>query len=211
VNNQPDIVPTGLPDHLPEGERLLWQGRPDWKRLALNAFHVRKVAFYFLLIIVVQAAARIWNQQGISEAMRLTPYLILMAVVACGILLILAYANAKTTLYTLTNRRLLMKVGIALPAYINIPLHHIDSASYADTGKGCGTIIFRTAGSTRLAYLLLWPHARPWKFKAPQPALRDVPRGEAVAELVAKALGGMRIPVDHGSESAQYRMLVAAE
>ena len=40
----------GLPDHLPKGERLLWQGAPDWRLLAIQAFHVRKVAIYFALI-----------------------------------------------------------------------------------------------------------------------------------------------------------------
>jgi hypothetical protein len=211
VSNQHDIIPDGLPDHLPDGERLLWQGRPDWKRLAINAFHVRKVALYFLLIIVVQAAARIWHQQNTAEAVRLTPYLVLMAVAAMSILLLFAYASAKTTLYTLTSKRLLMKVGIALPAYINLPLRQIDSASYADTGKGCGTIVFRTSGSTRLAYLLLWPHARPWHFTKPYPALRDVPQGEAVAMRVAEALGGMRRVAVPKPEPAIYGTLIAAE
>jgi hypothetical protein len=211
VSQQPDIIPDGLPDHLPEGERLLWQGRPDWKRLAINALHVRKVAIYFAVIIIVRAIARYAYQPDIGHALQLTPYLVLMALAACGILLLFAYASAKTTLYTLTSKRLLMKVGIALPAYINIPLRHIESASYADTGSGCGTIIFRTAGATRLAYLLLWPHARPWHFTTPNPALRDVPNGEAVAARVAAALGGIRIVADIESDTAQYRNLIAAE
>jgi hypothetical protein len=215
VTFQPDIIPDGLPDHLPGGERLLWQGRPDWKRLAVNAFHVRKVALYFLLIIVVQALARIGSQQEFSEAMRLTPYLVLMGTAACGILVVFAYASAKTTLYTLTSKRLLMKVGIALPAYVNLPLRQIESASYADTGNGCGTIVFRTGGATRLAYLLLWPHARPWHFTKPHPALRDVPQGETVAMLVADALGGRGVSESNDPKaatgSAIYDTLIAAE
>jgi hypothetical protein len=211
VSANPDIIPSGLPDHLPEGERLLWQGRPDWKRLAVNAFHVRKVAVYFMLIIVARAAARFWYQSDIGYALQLTPTLALMAIAACGILLLFAYASARTTLYTLTSKRLLMKVGIALPAYINIPLRQIESASYADTGQGCGTIIFRTAGSTRLAYLLLWPHARPWHFKTPYPALRDIPNGETVAARVADALGGLRLVAKHEAEPVPFRNLIAAE
>ena len=44
----------GLPEPLPRGERLLWQGRPDWRQLALHAFHVRKLAFYFAFMLLVQ-------------------------------------------------------------------------------------------------------------------------------------------------------------
>ena len=44
----------GLPSDLPPGERVVWQGAPDWKRLAIHAFHVRKVALYFALMLAVQ-------------------------------------------------------------------------------------------------------------------------------------------------------------
>ena len=37
----------GLPEPLPRGERLIWQGSPDWVQLAIHAFHVRKLAIYF--------------------------------------------------------------------------------------------------------------------------------------------------------------------
>ncbi len=208
---QPDIIPNGLPDHLPEGERLIWQGRPDWKRLAINAFHIRKVAFYFAVIIVGQAIGRLGQQENFALALRLTPTLVLMAFAACGILLLLAYLNAKTTLYTLTSKRLLLKVGIALPAYINIPLKNIESASFAETGNGCGTIVFRTSGNTRLAYLLLWPHVRPWHFTQPQPALRDVPNAEGIATLVAEALGRQSLVNTTTTAQVHPRTLMAAE
>jgi hypothetical protein len=190
---QNDIVPYGLPDHLPEGERLLWQGRPDWKRLAINAYHVRKVAIYFALVAAAQIIARVAQGEGYLDAARNLPVLFAMAVVACAILAGLAYACAKTTLYTLTSKRLLLKIGIALPAYINLPLNKIDAAALAESGGRCGTICFRTAGETRLAYLLLWPHAKPWNISKPQPALRDIPHADHVASQVAKALGGYHV------------------
>jgi hypothetical protein len=185
-----DTIPHGLPDHLPEGERLLWQGRPDWQRLAINAFHVRKIAVYFGLIAAAQVASRLGQGEALVDAARSLPYVAGMAVAACSILAGLAYASAKTTLYTLTSKRLLMRIGIALPAYINLPLKHIDAAALAETGGGCGNICFRTAGETRLAYLLLWPHVKPWTFTKPQPALRDVANADNVASHVARALGG---------------------
>jgi hypothetical protein len=40
----------------------------------------------------------------------------------------------------------------------------------------------------RLAFLLLWPHVRPWKLTRVEPMLRCVPDARNVAGLVAKAL-----------------------
>ena len=44
-------LPRGLPERLPDGERLLWQGAPDWRALARQAFHVRGLAIYFGAIV----------------------------------------------------------------------------------------------------------------------------------------------------------------
>jgi Bacterial PH domain len=191
---QKDIVPDGLPDHLPQGEQLIWQGKPDWQRLAINAFHVRKVAAYFAILIVGQGVLRNVNGATLAEAFNAVPVLSGLGIAACAILVALAYISAKTTRYTLTNKRVLMKVGIALPAIINVPFRKIDGVSFANTGQGCGTIVFKTAGETRLAYLLLWPHAKPWHITKPQPAFRDIPEVEAVASRLAFALGG-KMPV----------------
>ncbi|MFN6997976.1 MAG: molybdenum cofactor biosynthesis protein MoaE [Aquincola tertiaricarbonis] len=36
---------------------MLWQGSPQWAALAISAFHVRKVAIYFALILAWQVAS----------------------------------------------------------------------------------------------------------------------------------------------------------
>ena len=41
----------GLPERLPAGEKLLWQGAPGAWRLAVQAFHFRKLAIYFLAML----------------------------------------------------------------------------------------------------------------------------------------------------------------
>jgi len=35
---------------------------------------------------------------------------------------------------------------------------------------------------------MLWPHARPWRLKAPEPALRCIPEAGRVADMLAGAL-----------------------
>jgi hypothetical protein len=157
VTQNPDIIPDGLPDHLPEGERLLWQGRPDWKRLAVEAFHVRKVAIYFAGVIALQAVFKLGNGATIAEALNAVPVLALLGVAACAILGGLAFLSAKTTSYTLTSKRALMRVGIALPVIINIPYRQVDGVSFAVTGNGYGTICFRTGGGALAACQALEP------------------------------------------------------
>ena len=47
----------GLPEPLPAGERLLWQGSPAWRALAADALHWRKIALYFVLLLGWQAVS----------------------------------------------------------------------------------------------------------------------------------------------------------
>ena len=210
MSNLPDIIPEGLPDHLPDGEQLLWQGRPDWKRLAINAFHVRKVAAYFAVLILAQGAWKLAHGATMSDTVQAVPKLAGLGFLACSILVAIAYASARTTQYTLTSKRVLMKVGIALPVIINLPLRQIDGVSFAATGRGCGTVCFKTGGSVRLAYLLLWPHAMPWQFMKPKPAFRDIPQVEEVASRLALTLGG-HMPITETQSEMPHGIMVAAE
>ncbi len=188
----------------------MWQGRPDWRRLAINAFHVRKVATYFGVLILGQGVWKLANGASVTEALLAAPLITALGFAACAILVGFAYASARTTHYTLTSKRALMKVGIALPVIINLPLREIDGVSFAHTGKGCGTICFKTGGKTRLAYLLLWPHAKPWNVSKPQPAFRDIADVEAVASKLALVMGG-QLPFVEKENEMPHGQLVAAE
>ena len=55
-----------LPAPLPVGERVIWQGKPTFKGLALRSFHIREVAIYFGLLLVW----RLWSNwsHGVSPA-----------------------------------------------------------------------------------------------------------------------------------------------
>ena len=64
----PTSVPRGLPERLPEGERLLWQGAPDWRRLALHVFHVRGLALYFAGIIAYCLVSAIVDGTPLQDA-----------------------------------------------------------------------------------------------------------------------------------------------
>ncbi len=178
----------GLPELPPEGERILWQGRPAWGALAWRAFGVRLVALYF-------AAIGLWRAVDYWAAGRPAEDILLgvgalaaVGVIAAGILAAMAFGAARTTVYTITNRRVAMRVGVALNVTLNLPFRWIGSAALRLHGDGTGDIPLRLTGETKLAYLMLWPHARPWAMRSPEPCLRAVPDGARVAELLAQAL-----------------------
>lgn len=172
----------GLPEKLPAGERILWQGAPDAWQLAVQALHVRKLALYFALIIALQAATAQGGSlpSGLASlALSLT-----LALVALGLLGGIAWLSARTTMYTLTNKRIVMRIGIVLTVSYNLPLKQVASASFRPLSGGFGEIALALKGSDRIAWVHLWPHARPWHLRRPQPMLRCLPEAQAVGTLI---------------------------
>ena len=85
-----------------------------------------------------------------------------------------------------------MKIGIALPMFFNLPFSRIASASLRLYADGTGDIPVALDKGQRIAYLHLWPHARPFRLTQPEPALRCVPnapRGRRDAEPRAARRG----------------------
>lgn len=176
----------GLPEKPPEGEQILWQGRPDWWRLSVEALSVKWVAGYFLLLAV-------WRFVSVLDLLPLghaigaaVPFLMLGAVV-CGLLIAVAYVQARATMYTVTDARVVMRIGAALTVTLNLPYTQVSNAMLDLRKGGTGTIALETMGETRLSYLVCWPHIRPWHMRHTQPALRCIPDAEKVAALLAEA------------------------
>lgn len=192
----------GLPGPLPEGETLLWQGSPDWKRLALTALHLRLVALWFAALL----AFALVSGDGLSG---LGPTLV-AAVLSLGLLALLAWAMARSAIYSITSKRVVMRYGVALPKCINIPFGIVESAGlrrYRD-GTGDLPLALRLKRGDRLGWAMLWPHARPWKLARPQPMLRAVPDAERVAAILGQALleanpQGQRVAVEPVRETVR--------
>jgi hypothetical protein len=180
----------GLPARLPEGERMLWQGSPRWQDMALHGFHVRKVALYFALLTVATAMFRMVDGESVGAALRPVLWYAPMALVAVGLLTGIAWASARTTIYTITSRRIVLRIGIALPISLNVPFAQIEEAGLRLYPSGAGDLPVGLKGGDRIAWLILWPHVRPFHLKHPQPMLRAVPNAQAVAYMLAEALQG---------------------
>ncbi len=178
----------GLPEVLPAGEIILWQGAPQWRRLAVEAFHVRKVALYFSLLVAWRCGAGVLDGQSWALVLAGLPPLLLSALAAIGLLLFLARLSARATLYTMTNRRVVMRIGVAMSITLNLPFKAVESASLRLGPGGIGDIALSVGGEGRIAYLHLWPHARPWRLARPQPVLRAVADAADVALRLSQVI-----------------------
>ncbi|EHP92042.1 photosynthetic complex putative assembly protein PuhB, partial [Methylorubrum extorquens] len=125
---------------------------------------------------------------GPARALAVAGPTLLIGLAALGLLSFLAWLVHRTTVYTLTDRRMVLHVGIALPITLNLPLTRIESADLRLFSDGTGDIPLRLPPGERVAYLHLWPHARPWRVSRPEPMLRSVPEARSVVALLAPAL-----------------------
>ncbi len=180
----------GLPAPLPKGETILWQGSPDWRVLAQSALHARSAAIYFGILIVWRVSEAALSGAGPVEALASAQWLLIAAAAGLGLLHLLAWLIARATIYTITNRRVVLRFGVAIQKAVNLPFKVIETAALKRSEDGIGDIAICLARSARVAYLQLWPHVRPGRMAHPQPALRAVPRAGVVAQILAEALAG---------------------
>lgn len=185
----------GLPERLPQGERLIWQGAPDWRLLAVEAFHVRKVAVYFAVVAALQVGSAMSGGEPAVAALSGLWMLGLSAAGALAILCGLAWLYARTTVYSLTSRRIVIRAGLALPGTLNLPLSLVETATVARRANGAGGVAFAVTKPNRVAWMVAWPNARPWRFNHPEPMFRALADVEPVARLVGEALAECAGPV----------------
>jgi Bacterial PH domain len=178
----------GLPAHLPAGEQMLWQGSPVWGTVARRVFYVDKIAMYFTALLAWRFGVTLYEGLGLSEAVLSALRMAPLGLMAIGLFLWMARSVGRTTIYTITNRRVVMRFGMALPLTINLPFRQIGAAGLSVYGDGSGDIPLETTGKGGFGYLVLWPHARGFHFSKPQPMLRCVPDAVRVAEILGAAL-----------------------
>lgn len=168
----------GLPAVLPDDEHIIWQSAPDWVQLVKAALHIRLSAIYFGLIVIWAV-----SRGDLNTAIAVS----VLGAVVVAMFTLFAWGVGRTTVYTLTNRRLVLRVGVALNKCINLPLSQIESANLKMLPDGHGNIVLDLKGAPRLGYLMLWPHARSLRFVRPQPMLRAIPDARNVAAMLFKA------------------------
>ncbi len=197
----------GLPERPPQGELILWQGRPDAWALARDAYKIRWIAVYFAIVVLWRAASG-FADGGLALAFAMGLPYVMLAALGLGIVYGLAWAQARATTYTLTTARVVLRIGAALPVSFNLPFVQIGAANLDLRRDGTGTIAFDTLGETRISVLVAWPHLRPGFWAKTQPALRSIPDAARIARLFADAAEA-RVSQPQVARSASFAPVAA--
>ena len=84
----------GLPEKLPRNERLLWQGQPDVRMVALRVFHLRKLALYFGGLIALRAAFQWSDGVPLGDMLAALGWPLALSAMCLGAMGALAWATA---------------------------------------------------------------------------------------------------------------------
>ncbi|MBR0558353.1 PH domain-containing protein [Ciceribacter sp. L1K23] len=188
VTREHEIEPVpGLPGELPEGEQILWQGRPSAGLVARHGLKSRWIGAYFLILAVWAAASGLSDGQPIGGIVFSVAVLTMLAAIVLGMIEFFAWAVERTTLYTITNERVVMRFGVALSMSLNLPFNQINAVSLGKLGGKAGTIAIGLRPGQRLSWLVQWPHVRGWRFAAPEPSLICLPDADTVCDILAVA------------------------
>lgn len=185
----------GLPEELPADEHMTWQGAPEWRSMARRTFKVQQFGIYFAALIGIHQVFHYGSGGDIAGGVASLIWQGALALVTLGILGGLAWLYARSTVYTMTNKRIVLRFGVALPMMINLPFDRLHAADLRAFSDGSGDIALRLDDGERISYWALWPHARPWSFAPVVPMLRNVPDATRVASTLAEEVAARRADV----------------
>lgn len=179
------FVPLSAP--LPEGERVLWQGKPAPFGFLKQIFHVQIMVAYVGLLLgwcLVTGARTGHLGEAALTALR-------YAGLSGGALIVfaaLAWGLAWSTTYTITTARVIVEYGMALPKSVSIPFASVDGAQMRAAGRAAGDLVLDLRTGEKVSYLLMWPHVRPGSLMRAQPMMRALNDVSAPAQILSRAL-----------------------
>ena len=191
----------GLPDYLPEGETMVWQGRPTVAAMARRVFFIPHLTLYFGLLIAGHTLYRL--MEGVSAAQVMGTF-VWQAGLAATVLVLLAWlarSYAASVMYTLTSERLVIRSGVALPMMVNIPIEQITAADMRLYRDGTGDIVLTPVADRKLHWVLLWPNVSAWYSRPIRPLLRGLAEPHRAADAFA-AVASQHYQVTAGEQVA---------
>ncbi|MBO6757551.1 MAG: PH domain-containing protein [Roseibium sp.] len=178
----------GLPARLPDGEYIVWQGRPSGRLVARRVLKINWFAGYCALILIWTLIAGFMDGRVWGSVLFSTGALMILSAVLLGLLEAFAWGVSKTTLYTITNKRVVMRIGVALSATFNLPFAKVVSADVRVDPAGNGDICLVMARGHRLSFFTFWPHVRGWRAGAMVPQMICLENAASAARILADAL-----------------------
>ena len=186
----------GLPGRLPEGEHILWQGAPSSAKVSRQVMKTRWIAGYFAVLVTWNITAGIYDGRLPSEILFSSGALAILSTIAIGLLEAFAWGVQKTTLYTITNKRVVMRIGVALSATFNLPFTRIVSADMREGPDGTGDIALTLKPGDRLSWLVFWPHVRGFNKGVLMPQMICLKDVAIAGNVLSAALAGSRTAGD---------------
>jgi len=178
-------APKNILDAIPDGESILWKGKPSLWGFSWNLFGLKWITFYLSILSVVSIARFFASDFHTAFYIDFLPFF-LSGIFASIILIGLAAIQAYSTVYIITENRVIIKTGAALSFLISMPFKKIKEVNLQKRGASIGTISFELFSKKRVPYISCWPSVRPWKFKKTQPAFSCVRSVEEVATILRK-------------------------
>lgn len=193
----------GLPGVPPVGEIVLWQGRPSSALVARHLLKIRWIVGYFLVLAGWALLAGLNDGQPAGGILFSVAVLTALAGVLIGMIELFAWAVEKTTLYTITTERIVMRFGVAISMTLNLPYRQVDGVALAQLGEKAGMIAIALLPEQRISWLIQWPHVRGFRFSRPEPSLICLADADEVSKVLSAAIGQYR-----GARAEQPRLVV---
>ena len=178
-------APKNILDAIPNGESILWKGRPSLWGFSWNLFGLKWITLYLSMLSIVSVARFFASDFYTAFYVDFLPFF-LSGIFASIILIGLAATQTYSTVYIITENRVIIKTGAALSFLISMPFKKIKEVNLQKRGASIGTISFELLSEKRVPYISCWPSVRPWKFKRTQPAFSCIGSVDEVATILRK-------------------------
>ena len=178
-------LPEEVGKSIPAGENICWEGKPDWKSFGYHSFGIKYLIFYFVISAFYAVSQLELAFSFSSFLVRYIPFVI-SGVIAGIILYLLAYLIASHTCYVITEKRVVIRTGVALVFLLNIPLNKVVSIDKQSLTRGRGNLSFKSQFKKRIPYFSCWPSVKNGSFLEPVPAFRSVANVEEVGKIVSE-------------------------
>lgn len=155
-------APGGVPSApvspaLPAVEETLWRGTPAWTVLVGHIIGLA-VTLILLPVLTHAAASRALDLESASNITRagwlLTAILLLVQLVIFGVALL----QLRSTLYTVTNQRVIIETGLIAKALSEIDLRYVDDSQFSQgvvhRMLGIGNVTLYSSDTTTPVYML---------------------------------------------------------
>ena len=86
----------GLPEVPPEGEEILWRGRPSTMALAREAMNLNWIIGYFIVLMAWRFIS-VSDLMPLGQAIGATVPFLLLGLVVCGLLIGVAWIQSRNT------------------------------------------------------------------------------------------------------------------